>query len=109
MVRGGFPKPEYTKAFRPVSGSLHPLPLHTLPLHPLPLQPLPLHPLSLHPLPLHPLPFHPFHRVDQTILGATCMCDAVFLFFPSTSWMTPMLCLILGLIEWRIRKLDYCN
>ena len=29
---------------------------------------------------LHPLPLHPFHKVDQTIHGATCICDAVFYF-----------------------------
>ena len=27
---------------------------------------------------LHPLPLHPFHKVDQKIRGATCICDAVF-------------------------------
>ena len=54
----------YTKTFWPVSGSLHPLPLHPLPLQPLPLQPLPL---------------YPFHKVDQTIRGATCICDPVLI------------------------------
>ena len=57
-----------------VCGSLHPFPLN-----PLPFRPLPLHPLPLHPLPLHPLPLHPFHKVDQTIRGTTCICDAVFI------------------------------
>ena len=76
--------PVYTKAFRPVCGSLHPLPLHPLPLHPLHLHSLSLHLLSLHLLPLHllplhPFPLHPFHKVDQTIRGATYICDAVFL------------------------------
>ena len=27
---------------------------------------------------LHPLPLHLFHKVDQTIRGTTCICDAVF-------------------------------
>ena len=51
-----------------VCGSLHLLPLH----------PLPLHSLPLHPLHLHPLPLHPFHKIDQAIHGATCICDAIF-------------------------------
>ena len=25
------------------------------------------------------MPLHPFHKVDQIIRGATCICDAVFL------------------------------
>ena len=48
---------------------------------------------------LHPLPLHPFHKVDQTIRSATCICDAVFLKLESSNLQCN------GLVVWLCSKL----